>query len=270
MYSYHNITALVTGASKGLGAAYATELARRGANLILVARSAAELDRRAASLTAAHGVAVHTFAADLTSADSTARLLAALDEAGLAVDLLINNAGTGAVGPFLDRPLQPNLQSVRLNIDALMTLTQAIGRGMVSRGAGGIVNIASTAAFQPMPYQSSYAATKAFVLSFTEALAEELHGSGVRVMVAHPGATATGFFDGTSAVMEPKAADSPESVATRTLDDFARGKTASYPGRWSTRVTTWAARVLPRTTIARLTGRLNRVNGFHDVVDDIA
>lgn len=118
-------------------------------------------------------------AADLTSDDGTTRLLGALD--GVQIDLLINNAGSGAVGPFLHRPMQPNLQSVRLNIDALLTLTHSIGGDMVARGGGGIINVASTAAFQPMPYQSSYAATKAFVLSFTE----PMEARSLRIPVAH-------------------------------------------------------------------------------------
>src|SRR5690606_37197410 len=118
-----------------------------------------------------------------------------------------------------------------LNISALLTLTHALGGQMVALGAGGIINVASTAAFQPMPYQASYAATKAFVLSFTEAVAEELRGTGVRIMGAHPGATDTGFFDSSSHVMDPRVTDSPAFVASRTLDDFARGRSASYPGR---------------------------------------
>jgi short-subunit dehydrogenase len=267
MYSYHDITALVTGASKGLGAAYATELARRGANLILVARSVGALDSLAEELRSEHGKRVQTVAADLTSDDGIERLLDALD--GVPIDLLINNAGSGAVGSFFHRPLQPNLQSVRLNVDALVTLTHAIGGAMVARGTGGIINVASTAAFQPMPYQSSYAATKAFVLSFTEAIAEELRNTGVRIMGAHPGSTDTGFFDGTSAVMDPKSTDTPASVATRTLDDFARQKIASYPGRPSTRITTWAARVLPRIALVRLLGTMNRQKGFDEISDDL-
>ena len=145
-------------------------------------------------------------------------------------------------------------------------LTHAIGADMVARGSGGIVNVSSTAAFLPLPYQATYAATKAFVLSFTEALAEELRGTGVRVMAAHPGAIATGFFDGTSATMDARA-DAPAVVAARTLDDFTRRRAASYPGRAVTRAMTWPARVLPRTMVARVAGGFNRRQRLHEVVD---
>ncbi|MFG2721745.1 SDR family NAD(P)-dependent oxidoreductase [Streptomyces sp. NPDC048416] len=123
------------------------------------------------------------------------------------------------------------------------------------------------AAFQPMTYQASYAATKAIVLSFTEAHAEEVRGTGVRVMAAHPGALDTGFFDGTTASMDPKTTDTPADVAASTLDDCARGRSISFPGRASNRAGTWASRLLPRTTIARITGNLNRKAGFDAVRD---
>ncbi|WP_311771302.1 SDR family NAD(P)-dependent oxidoreductase [Actinophytocola algeriensis] len=129
-----------------------------------------------------------------------------------------------------------------------------------------MINVSSTAAFQPMPYQASYAATKAVVLSFTEALAEELRGSGVHVMTAHPGAIATGFFDGTSATIDP-AADTAATVAARTLDDYARRRAVSYPGRRVHRALTWPARLLPRTVVTRVAGAFNRRHGLHEVVD---
>ncbi|RSM69342.1 hypothetical protein DL991_40040 [Amycolatopsis sp. WAC 01375] len=131
------------------------------------------------------------------------------------------------------RPLEPQLNSVGLNVSGLLTLTHAIGTELASRGSGGIINVSSTAAFQPMPYQASYAATKAFVLSFSEALAEEPRGTGVHVMVAHPGAISTGFFDGTSATIDPRVADEPARVAARTLDDYARRRAVSYPAKAS-------------------------------------
>lgn len=267
MHDYTNTTALVTGASKGLGEAYARELASRGAHLILVARSADALHALADEIRATHSVRVDVIAADLSDRQGPQRVVDAVDGLALDVDLLVNNAGMGTVGTFFDRPLAPNLQSVDVNVNALVGLVHLLGGRMVQRGRGGIVNIASTAAFQPMPYQASYAATKAFVLSFTEAVAEEVRGTGVRVMAAHPGATATGFFDRTTAVMNPKFTDAPADVAARTLDDFARGRAVSFPGRASQRAGVWVARVLPRTTVTRLTGVLNRRLGFHQVSD---
>ncbi|WP_423463449.1 SDR family NAD(P)-dependent oxidoreductase [Promicromonospora sp. MS192] len=264
MHTYRGTTSLVTGASRGLGTAYADELARRGSDLVLVARSATALDEVATRLRATHDVAVTTLAADLTDREQVTSLLHDLDAAA-PIDLLVNNAGMGPAGPFLDRPLEPAQRSVDLNVSALMTLTHALGARMVARGRGGIVNVASTAAFQPMPYQAGYAATKAFVLSFTEALAEELRGTGVHAMAAHPGATETTFFVGTSHTMDPRITDSPADVARRTLDDFARGRSASYPGRRLNQVGSWVHRFLPRSTTVRLTGRINRTLGLDAV-----
>ncbi|MGH9059863.1 MAG: SDR family NAD(P)-dependent oxidoreductase [Acidimicrobiales bacterium] len=269
MNEYTGITALVTGASKGLGTAYALELARRGANLVLVARSADALEHLATRIREEHGVRVDVIAADLGDRAGPAHVADVLRERAIDVDLLLNNAGLGSVGPFLDRPLEQPVLSVDVNITGLLALTHRLGQGMRARRSGGIINVASTAAFQPMPYQAAYAATKAFVLSFSEALAEELAGSGIRVMAAHPGPVATGFFDGTTATMDPRTTDSPEVVATETLDDFAKGRHASYPGRSGNRRKTWGARFLPRRRVAAITGRITRKAGF-DKVSDVA
>ncbi|MFE0021607.1 SDR family NAD(P)-dependent oxidoreductase [Amycolatopsis sp. NPDC059021] len=210
-------------------------------------------------------------AADLTTEDGPERVLQALRDRGPTVDLLLNNAGAGSAGPFLGRPLAPQLRSVGLNVGGLLALTHALGAEMVARGRGGVINVSSTAAFQPMPYQASYAATKAFVLSFTEALAEELRGTGVHVMAAHPGPIATGFFDGTSATINPAVADTPDTVAARTLDDYARRRAVSYPGRAASRALnrtlTWLPRLVPRAVVTRAAGALNRKLGLHEVVD---
>lgn len=265
---YHGITALVTGASKGLGRAYALELARRGARSILLARSESGLRQLAAEIRELHGgPEPEVVIGDLAAPDGPGRILAELRARGLSVDLLVNNAGAGSVGPFLDRPLVPQLSTVGLNVDGLLALTHALGAEMVARGSGGIINVSSTAAFQPMPFQATYAGTKAFVLSFTEALADELRGTGVHVMAAHPGGVATGFFDGTTATIDARLADTPEYVAGRTLDDYARRRSVSYPGRPLTRWITWIGRLLPRPAVVCLAGRLNRRLGFHEVVD---
>ncbi|MBK1783945.1 SDR family NAD(P)-dependent oxidoreductase [Prauserella cavernicola] len=268
---YRGSTALVTGASKGLGRAYALELARRGARVILLARSESELWDLATHIRERHdGPGAEVLVGDLAAPDGPDRILRELRERGLSVDLLVNNAGMGSAGPFLSRPLEPQLRSVGLNVSGLLALTHAIGSELAARGSGGIINVASTAAFQPMPYQASYGATKAFVLSLTEALAEELRGTGVHVMAAHPGPIATGFFDGTSATIHP-IADTPATVAARTLDDFARRRAVSYPGRALTRtvnrILTWPSRLLPRTAVTRLMGAFNRKLRMHEVVD---
>ncbi|MFD4640175.1 SDR family NAD(P)-dependent oxidoreductase [Lentzea sp. NPDC058436] len=264
--SFAGSTALVTGASKGIGAAYARELASRGADVVLVARSADTLERLAEELRSAHGVRVEVIAADLSDRDGPCQVDDELRRRGIEVDLLVNNAGAGSIGPFFERPFDAQLANVDLNITGLVTLTHRLGARMRERGGGGIINLSSTAAFQPLAYQAVYAATKAFVLSFSEALAEELAGTGVRVMAAHPGAVATGFLDGTTAKIS-HAADSPATIAARTLDDFARGRHASYPGSWFYRVQTWAGRVLPRRRAAALGAVLNRKLGFDHVSD---
>jgi short-subunit dehydrogenase len=265
--SFQASTALVTGASKGLGAAFATELASRGANVVLVARSQAALESLAADLRATHGAQVDVIAADLGAADGPAHVVDELTDRGIEVDLLINNAGLGSAGPFLDRPLDQQLLSVDVNVKGLLALTHRLSGQMLRRGRGGIINVASTAAFQPMPYQTTYAATKAFVLSFSEALAAELRGSGLAVMAAHPGPIATDFFDGTTATIDPRVADTPERIAARTLDDFARGRRISFPGKLFNRVGIWAAVLLPRRLVVALVGRLNRGRGFDQVAD---
>ncbi len=267
MKSFKGSTALVTGASKGLGTAYAAELARRGANLVLVARSHDALELLAEELGDEHRVRVDVIPADLGSRTAPAAVVDELGARGVEVDLLLNNAGLGSVGPFLDRPLDRQLLSVDVNVTGLVGLTHLVGGRMLARGRGGIINVSSTAAFQPMPYQATYAATKAFVLSFSEALAEELRGTGVAVMAVHPGAVSTGFFDGTTATIDPRAAAGPELVAARTLDDFARGRRVSYPGNPVNRAGTWASRLLPRRSVASLTGGLNRRLGFDQVSD---
>ncbi|GIE76379.1 hypothetical protein Aph02nite_23290 [Actinoplanes philippinensis] len=166
-----------------------------------------------------------------------------------------------------DGSLERHHRSIDVNVTALTTLTYHLGRSMVARGSGGIVNVGSTAAFQPMPYQAGYAATKAYVLSFTEALAEELRGTGVHVMAAHPGGTDTSFFDDSTAVMHKPLIDAPERVAADILDDYARRRPVSYPGRLTNHLSTVVSRFLPRRTVTGLTAGINRKLGLHEARD---
>lgn len=266
-FDYRGVTALVTGASKGLGQALTLELARRGARLILVARSAAQLGEVATEIRQRYGNEdTEVIVGDLIAPGGPQRILGELHDRGLTVDLLVNNAGAGGAGGFLSRPLEGQLRSIELNVNGLLWLTHAIGGELVARGSGGIINVSSVAAFQPMPFQATYAASKAFVLSFSESLAEELRSSGVRVMASHPGPIDTGFFDGTTATMQANA-DSPQRIAARTLDDFAKGRAASYPGSFQYRAVTWLGRVLPRVATARFTATVNRRQHFDEVVD---
>lgn len=192
---FRNKTAVVTGASSGLGVEYARELAKRGANLVLVARRKEALDELGAELHKAHGVKVHTIALDLSSAASGSKLMTELNKLKLETHILINNAGFGTNGRLAKEDREQIKDQITLNVLTLVDLTQAVLPGMLKRDSGAIVNIASTAAYQPVPGMAVYAATKAFVLSFTSAVWGETKNTGVRVLTVSPGATATNFFN---------------------------------------------------------------------------
>jgi short-subunit dehydrogenase len=185
--------ALVTGASSGIGAALARELARDGHDLVLAARTVAPMEELAAELQA-HGAGSVIIPADLSSPGGAAALAGAAETRGLAVDVLVNNAGLGAIGPFDQLDSLRLSEMLQVNIVALTELTHLLLPGMIARRRGRVMLVASTAAFQPGPRMAVYSATKAFVLSFGEAIAYELHGTGVTVTVLCPGATATNFF----------------------------------------------------------------------------
>jgi short-subunit dehydrogenase len=186
-------TALITGASGGIGYELAKLFARDHYNLVLVARSAGKLNQIAAGLQGQVGVTVRTVALDLAVAPAPQLLFDQLQREGVAVDILVNNAGFGAFGEFASMPQEEILGQIHLNITALTHLTRLFLPAMLARGSGKIMNVASTAAFQPGPLMAVYYATKAYVLSFSEALANEVAGSGVSVTCFCPGATDTGF-----------------------------------------------------------------------------
>lgn len=186
-------TALVTGASAGIGEELARVHAEQGGDLILVARRRDRLDELAAELAAAHGVRVDVIAMDLSKSGAAKRLYAQVSELGLTVDVLINNAGLGAHGCFHESTLARQMQMVQVNIAALTELTHLFVQDMVERGAGRILNVGSTAGFLPGPLQAVYYATKAYVNSFSQAIANELDGTGVTVTVLCPGPVATEF-----------------------------------------------------------------------------
>ncbi|MBN9167273.1 MAG: short-chain dehydrogenase [Myxococcales bacterium 68-20] len=186
-------TALVTGASAGIGKELAQLFAADGHDVVLVARSENKLEELAAELTKAYGVKAHVIAADLGDRAAPAAVVEQVRVRGLTVDLLVNNAGFGSNGAFLDLDLKRELEMIDVNVRSLVELTHQLARPMRARGFGRVMNIASTAGFQPGPYMATYYATKAFVVSFTEALAYELEGTGVSVTCYCPGATATEF-----------------------------------------------------------------------------
>lgn len=187
--------ALVTGGSGGIGLELARLLARDGYDLHLVARGASELERVARELRAKHGVEVETIAVDLADPAVPRRIHDALLVRGVALDVLVNNAGFGLAGPLAEADTERTLEMIQVNIAALTELTRLVLPGMLDRGRGRILNVASTAAFQPGPLMAVYYASKAYVLSFTEAVAEEVRGSGVTLTALCPGPTHTGFAE---------------------------------------------------------------------------
>ncbi|MEW6367246.1 MAG: SDR family oxidoreductase [Acidobacteriota bacterium] len=186
-------TALVTGASSGIGLELSRLLAADGHNLVLVARNKARLDEIAQDLRGRHGVEVAVMAADLSDPVSARELAAALDARSIEVDVLVNNAGFGMHGVFAEADVDQLLGMLHVNMTSLTYLTRLILPQMIARGTGSVLNVGSTGSFGPCPLMAVYCATKAYVLSFSEALAEELRGTGVSVTALCPGVTETGF-----------------------------------------------------------------------------
>jgi hypothetical protein len=253
--------ALVTGASSGIGAAFARALALRGQRLILVARRAERLASLARELGGEERATAIPL--DLAASDAGARLEKAVGERGLAVDLLVNNAGVGDTGRFHDRPLDRALEMVDLNTRAMVELTRRFLPAMLDRRRGAIINVVSTSAFQPVPFLTVYAASKAFALSFTEGLAVELEGTGVRVQALCPGLTATEFqerahtdkvrFNRTSAM-------TPEAVVTASLRGLDRGRIVVVAGLRN-RMAVAAQAFVPRAVVRRVAADLFRPPG---------
>lgn len=186
-------TALITGGSAGIGAAFARVFAERGHDVVLVARRRDALEAIAGQLEARHGIRAHVFPADLADPATAERLFEAVRNAGIDVSILVNNAGFGVGGPFVETNLERELELIQVNVTSLVQLTKHFLRPMVHRGRGGIINVASMAGFQPGPLASMYYASKAFVISFSEAIAEELRDTGVVVSALCPGPVQTEF-----------------------------------------------------------------------------
>src|SRR3954452_21678957 len=228
-------TSLVTGASSGIGAAIAQELASRGHALALVARREERLRTLATELSSDHGVATEVIAADLGEPAGRERGADELRSRGRVVEVLVNNAGFGHQADFATSPRERMLEMVNINVETVVDLTSRFLPAMVDRGRGSIINIASTAAFQPLPGSAVYAATKSFVLSFSEAIRTELRGSGVTVTAVCPGPVRTEFMDvaGFGGVEErtPGAVwMSPEDLAKHAIDGAAGDRRVVVPG----------------------------------------
>lgn len=261
MYDYAGSVALVTGASSGIGAAMARLLSERGVGaLVLVARSEDRLEALARELrTQYENLRVEVVPADLGDPGAADRIQAATERHGLTVDLLVNNAGFGSHGYFDERGIERESEMIAVNVRAVVALTRAYLPGMVARRRGGIINVASTAAFQPVAFMATYGATKAFVLSFSEALWAENRGRGVRVVCLCPGSTNTGFeFDSAGrGEFERWPRSSPEEVARAGLDALERDASYVVVGRGNY-LQSLSVRLAPRSTIARITANIFR------------
>src|SRR6476620_6577490 len=251
-------TTLITGASSGIGEVFARKLAARGRNVLLVARSEEKLITLCNELGRSNSIRAQYVALDLSKAESAAQLFAEATKRGLSVDMLINNAGFGSMGEYSKLDLARELNMIDLNIKSLVELTHRFLQPMIARKQGAIVNVASTAAFQPVPFMATYAATKAFVLSFSEALWEENRANGVHVMALCPGVTETNFFEAARGQKPPaRVAQTPEEVVDTALRGLARGKSHVISG-WTNFLMTQSERLAPRSLITRVAGRMMR------------
>jgi len=246
---------LITGASGGIGLELARIAAASRHDLILIARSEDKLTRLARELRKAHSINVEAVAADLADPLAGERLMSRLDPLGVSIDILINNAGFGLYGRFVDNPLDTELAMIQVNITALTELTKRFVVPMVARRKGRIMNVASTAAFFPGPLMAVYYATKAYVLSFSEALANELGGTGVTVTALCPGPTTSGFQAAAkleeSRLIAGKILATSAEVARFGWDAMMKGQVVAIYGA-SNRAMVAATRVVPRAALRKI------------------
>jgi short-subunit dehydrogenase len=256
-------TALVTGASAGIGRAFAIALAERGHDVVLVARDRARLEELAAELSAAHDVAADVLAADLLTTDGIGAVAARLADFDHPVDLLVNNAGFGTYGRFAELDVAREVDEVELNVVALLRLTHAALGAMERRRTGAILNVASLAAYQPAPISATYGATKAFVHSFTHAVREEARGTGVTVMLVCPGYTHTEFHEraGLGPTDVPEFLwQSADAVVAAALRDLDRGRSVSIPGALNQTAAAMSS-MAPAGITRRVAGRVIKRSG---------
>jgi short-subunit dehydrogenase len=251
-------TTLITGASSGIGEVFARKLAARGHNLLLVARSEDKLITLCNELGRSKSIRAQYVAMDLAERDAPAHLLEETQKRELEVDLLINNAGFGSMGDFAKLDLERELNMIDLNVRSLVELTYRFLAPMRERKGGAIINVASTAGFQPVPFMATYAATKAFVLSFSESLWEENRPHGVKVMALCPGVTETNFFEASRMQRPPaRASQTADDVVDVALRALARGKSSVISG-WTNLFMVETERLVPRSIVLRIAGSMLR------------
>lgn len=248
---------VITGASSGIGEEFARQLAARGTDLALLARREERLRALADELADRYGIRTEVMVADLTDAAARQEVEAYLADPGRSTDLLVNNAGFGSYGAFHELDADDQAAIVELNVTAVVRLTRAVLPVLVARDGGGVINVGSLAGFQPDPYGATYGASKAFVASFSEAVAEELADTAVRMMVLAPGHTRTGFQDNTGFERDgwsAAGAMTVEAVVRAGLRDFTRGRVVCVPGVVN-RLTSWGAQLAPSLITRRISKR---------------
>jgi len=256
----HDKTALITGASSGIGKALASEFAKDGYNLILAARGVAKMQTLADELQQRHKVTVTVIGADLETNDGAQKLYADIKARNITISALANNAGYGTFGEFKDSALAPELAMMQLNMNTVVALTKLFMPDLIT-SKGKVLNTASTAAFQPGPYMAVYYATKAFVLSFSEAIAAELAAHGVTVTALCPGPTASGFQDKAdmhaSALVQGKRLPTSEEVAAKGYRALQRGQRVYIPGcmNW---IMAQCVRLSPRSLVTALVMQMSK------------
>lgn len=258
-FKYTNQVVLITGASSGIGSAFARAIAERGGSLVLAARREERLITLAAELRAAYDVAVSVIPMDLTSPTAATDLHRAALDRGLSVTSLINNAGFGSFGPFADQELPRLVDEIAVDVTAPVSLSSAFLPGLLQAGNGFLINVASMAAYTPVPRMAVYAASKAFILSFTEALSAEAKGTGVKVFALSPGATSTEFnaVVGTDDATAGARMRNPEQVVATALKHLERRNPApSIIDGAANRASASAGRLLSRRATVTVMGRI--------------
>ncbi|WP_223593286.1 SDR family NAD(P)-dependent oxidoreductase [Neobacillus bataviensis] len=251
-------TVLITGASKGIGLEFANIFAEHRYNLVLVARDANLLEQQAELLITKYGIEVNTFAGDLSSQTTVERLYQYIKKEGIDIDILINNAGSGGLGLMTELDIKKEMEYLQLNMISLTYLTRLIADNMVKRKHGKILNVASTAAFQPTPRMSMYGASKSYVLFFTEAIAEELKGTGVQVCALCPPSTKTPLTEGladTGTKIFIKNLMDPKIVARCGFEGLMKNKTVIIPG-FKNKLMAKSVGLLPRKWVTIYTRKL--------------
>ena len=256
-----NNFALITGASRGLGMAFARELAQRRHNLVLVARSPEPLNAVTSELRREYPIAVLAMPIDLSSPGAGQNLAQQLSSSGIAIDLLVNNAGFGLRGEFRNQSLERQLEMLRLNNQVVVELTYSLLPGMLRLEQKGIINISSTAGFQPIPFASAYSATKAFLTTFSLALEQELRSSGVTVVTLCPGRLRKNENASPAHLVTGRWIDiyqSPEEVVCDALQALANGGGLTVPGALN-KLSVFAQRLIPRKLVPKLVAKMSRV-----------